>query len=494
MTPLDYFVLAGYFVLTIALGSLTFARQKGLQDYFVASHSTPWLASMASLVATTISAVTFIGIPALSFKKDLTDLQIYLGFPVAAIAAAVLIVPFYYRQDILTAYQFLERRFDLKTRLLASILFQLREIFVMGVVIAAPAKIMTEFSGLPFHWSALLVVLATTVYTVVGGIRAVIWTDVMQLIVLLGGPLAAMFILVQRMDGGIPQIIAIASAHDKFRIIDTSFDPRSEVTVWIAFSGLTLYWFSEWVISQSSIQRYLTGRSLAESQRALVASGFGAFFVWVFFFLIGIALYAFHIAHPERLPAGNDADRVFVRFILGELPGGLRGLALSGVFAAAMSTLSSRTNAIASLTLVDVLQPLVPDRLKGREVLWARWITVVWAAVGTLAALVVVRYEGIIKVGFRLGNLLIGPLLGVFLLGMFSHRTRANGAFLGCCVGVVAIGLVASLTEVSWGWYTLIGSLGTVLSGYLLSGGLPPGKAGTGKGTLLSKEPTVPAR
>jgi TM2 domain-containing membrane protein YozV len=119
MTPLDYFVLAGYFVLTIALGSLTFARQKGLQDYFVASHSTPWLASMASLVATTISAVTFIGIPALSFKKDLTDLQIYLGFPVAAIAAAVLIVPFYYRQDILTAYQFLERRFDLKTRLLA---------------------------------------------------------------------------------------------------------------------------------------------------------------------------------------------------------------------------------------------------------------------------------------------------------------------------------------------------------------------------------------
>jgi Na+/proline symporter len=125
MTSLDYFVLVGYFVLTIALGSLTFARQKGLQDYFVASHSTPWLASMASLVATTISAVTFIGIPALSFKKDLTDLQIYLGFPLAAIAAAVLIVPFYYRQDILTAYQFLER-FDLKTRLLASILFQLR--------------------------------------------------------------------------------------------------------------------------------------------------------------------------------------------------------------------------------------------------------------------------------------------------------------------------------------------------------------------------------
>jgi Na+/proline symporter len=224
-----------------------------------------------------------------------------------------------------------------------------------------------------------------------------------------------------------------------------------------------------------------------------VASGFGAFFVWIFFFLIGIALYAFHIAHPERLPAGNDADRVFVRFILGELPGGLRGLALSGVFAAAMSTLSSRANAIASLTLVDVLQPFIPDRLKDREVLWARWITVVWAAVGTMAALVVVRYEGIIKVGFRLGNLLIGPLLGVFLLGMFSHRARANGAFLGCCVGVVAVGLVASLTEVSWGWYTLVGSLSTVLSGYLLSGWLPPGKTGVEKQTF-SKESTVPTQ
>ena len=122
MTSLDYFVLVGYFVLTIALGSLTFARQKGLKDYFVASHSTPWLASMASLVATTISAVTFIGIPALSFKKDLLTCKFTSAFPVAAIAAAVLIVPFYYRQDT-TAYQFLERRFDLKTRLLASILF-----------------------------------------------------------------------------------------------------------------------------------------------------------------------------------------------------------------------------------------------------------------------------------------------------------------------------------------------------------------------------------
>lgn len=491
MTPFDYFVLGGYFVLTVGLGSLPFAKHQGLKDYFVASHATPWLASMASLVVTTISAVTFIGIPALSFKKDLTDLQIYFGFPIAAIAAAFLIVPFYYRQDIVTAYQFLERRFDLRTRLLASILFQMREIFIMGVVIAAPAKIMTEFSGLSFLWSALLIVTMTIGYTTIGGIRAVIWTDVMQLFVLLGAPLAAMVILVRQMEGGMTQIIAIARAHDKFRLFDTSFDPSSEVTLWIAFSGLTLYWFSEWVISQSSIQRYLTGKSLAESQRALLTSGFGAFLVWVFFFFIGIALYAFHIAHPERLPAGNDADRVFVRFIVGELPSGLRGLALSGVFAAAMSTLSSRVNALASLTLVDVLQPLVPERVKGREVLWARCITVAWAAIGTVAALLVIRAEGIIKIGFRLGNLLVGPLLGVFLLGIFSQRTSSRGAFLGCWVGVAAVGVFAALTRVSWGWYTLIGALATVFSGYLLSWWLPPGRNRTEELSSLGAVSTI---
>ena len=473
MTLLDYLVLVAYFAATIAIGSLAFTKQKGLKDYFVASRSTPWLASAASLVVTTISAVTFIGIPALSFKKDLTDLQLYFGFPLAAIAAAVLIIPFYYRQDILTAYEFLEQRFDFKTRLLASLLFQLKDIFVLGVVIAAPAKVMTEFSGWPFEWSAVLVVLATAVYTITGGIRAVIWTDVMQLFVLLGAPLAALFVLVQRMEGGIPQIFAIASEHQKFRLIDTSFDLESEVTLWIAFSGLTLYWFSEWVISQSSIQRYLTGKSLAESRRALIASGFGAFFVWVFFFLIGIALYAFHIAHPDRLPAGEDADRVFVRFILGELPAGLRGLALSGVFAAAMSTLSSRINAAASLTLVDVVQRLAPEKVRGSEIRWARWLTFGWAIVGTLAALLVIHWGGIIKAGMRLGNLLVGPLLGIFLLGIFSRRAHATGTFMGCWIGALTVGLVAAFTDVSWGWYTLIGSLAGVVSGYLLSCWLP---------------------
>ncbi len=469
MTPIDYIVLVGYFVVTVVLGTLAFSRQKGLREYFLGSRSIPWLASMASLTVTAISAVTFIGIPALSFKKDLTDYQIYFGFPLAALVAAWFIVPFYYRMDILTAYEYLEQRFDYRIQALGSVLFQIKELFVLGIVIVAPAKILAEITGMSFEAAAILVVVATSIYTIVGGIKAVIWTDVLQLFVLLGGPLVAMYILIQQMDGGLSQIVDIARTHHKLNLVDTSFSLETEVTVWVAFSGLMLYWFSEWVISQSSVQRYLTGKSMQESRRALIYTGLVATLIWGFFFLIGIALYAFHVAHPERLPAGEDTDRVFVRFITNEMPDGVRGLVVSGVFAAAMSTLSSRMNALASLTVVDLLQRALPERVRNREVLWARWMTFGWSVIGFLAATVLVRWGGVIKVGMRLGNLLVGPLVAIFLLGMLTRRANANGVLVGGLIGVAAVGLTASLTNVSWGWYTLIGTVAAMAAGYLLS-------------------------
>jgi SSS family solute:Na+ symporter len=474
MTSIDHIVLGTYFAITVALGSFAFTRQKGLRDYFIGNRSTHWLAAMSSLVVTTISAVTFIGIPALSFKKDLTDLQIYFGFPLAALVAAWLIVPFYYRQDVLTAYEYLERRFDLKTRLLGSILFQSKEVFVLGIVIAAPSKILAELSGFSFEFSAVIVVLSTAIYTIIGGIRAVIWTDVMQLVVLLGGPILAMVILVQRMDGGLSQVIEIAQAHHKFNLIDTSLSLETEVTLWCAFTGLMLYWFAEWVISQSSVQRYLTGRSIAESRRALIYTGFCATLIWMMFFLIGIALFSFHQAFPNRLPAGDDPDRVFVRFILGEMPSGARGLAVSGVFAAAMSTLSSRVNSLASLTVVDIVQRLRPRANLERELPLARWMTFIWSVVGILVATVLVRWGGVIKVGLRLGNLFVGPLVGVFLLGMLSRRATGLGAFGGGLASVAVVGAIAALTSVSWGWYTLIGASVSLILGLGLSLFSPP--------------------
>jgi len=469
MTPIDYIVLVFYFVITVIVGTFAFARQASLKDYFIGSRSIPWLASMASLTVTAISAVTFIGIPALSFKKDLTDFQIYFGFPVAAFVAAWFVVPFYYRMDILTAYEYLEQRFDYRIRALGSVLFQTKELFVLGIVIAAPAKILAEISGMSFEAAAIIVVIATSVYTIAGGIRGVIWTDVLQLFVLLGGPLVAMYLLIQRMEGGLAQIVHIAWTHHKLNLVDTSFNLETEVTVWAAFSGLTLYWFSEWVVSQSSVQRYLTGKSMQESRRALIYTGVVATLIWGFFFLVGIALYAFHVAHPDRLPAGEDADRVFVRFIMREMPDGIRGLVLSGVFAAAMSTLSSRINALASLTVVDLLQRALPQRVLDREVFWARWMTFAWSVAGILAATVLVHWGGVIKVGMRLGNLLIGPLVAIFLLGMLTQRANATGVLAGGLIGVGVVGLTASLTVVSWGWYTLIGSVTAMAAGYLLS-------------------------
>lgn len=469
MSPLDYLVLVLYLAGVVALGTLGFVEQKSLKDYFLGDRSIPWLAAMATLVAAGISALTFIGMPALSFSRDLTDLQIYFGFPVAAILTAWFVVPFFYRQDIITAYEYLEHRFDLKSRLLASLVFQLQHLFILGTVIAAPAKVLSEFSGLSYPWSAVVVGASTALYTIVGGIKAVIWTDVVQLILFLGGPVIALAILVNEMEGGVGQIIRVANDHHKFRLLDTSFDLSTEVTLWAALTGLMLHNFSSMVVNQGSVQKYLTTRSIRDSRRAVLLYGFGLLAIWTFFFLIGIALFAFHTVYPERLSAGDDADRVFVRFILNELPAGVRGLLLSGVFAAAMSTISAQLNSLSSVTVVDVLQRFFPRRVQGKEIRIARWMTLLWSIGSLAAALLVVRWGGLVKAGLRAGSFFSGPLLAIFLLGMLSRRASGTGVFLGSIIGLLAVGAVAQFTSVSWAWQALVGTVTAIFLGYTLS-------------------------
>src|SRR2546428_11277224 len=213
-------------------------------------------------------------------------------------------------------------------------------IFDLGIVIAAPAKVLSELSGLSFTWSVIIVGASTALYTIIGGLKAVVWTDVIQLILMLGCPLLALAILGAQTDGGLRHLVSVASQHDKFRLVDSSFNLHIEVTIWGAFTGLMVFHFSALVIHQSNIQKYLSAKSVQESQKAVLVYGFGLLVMWSLFFLIGIALFAFHTLYPGRLPVGKDTDRIFVRFILNEMPTGLRGLTLSGIFAAAMSTIS----------------------------------------------------------------------------------------------------------------------------------------------------------
>jgi len=468
MSTTDYLIL-GVYLVGIAVIGLRYSSQKGLREYFLGNRSISWFVSLATLIANGISANTFIGIPALSFAKDLTGLQLYMGMPVAALLAAWFVVPFFYRQDIITAYEYLEKRFDIRTRLLACLFSQLLMILLLGTVVQAPAKVLSEISGLSYTWSVLIVGLATIGYTVVGGYRAVVWTDTIQLLLMIVGPLVAVTILILHTDGGFARIVSIASEHQKLRLVDTSFNLQNEVTIWSGLTALTIYHFSALVVSQENVQKYLGARSIQDSRKAVVLHGFGLLVVWTLFFLIGVALFAFHTIYPERLPADNDGDRIFVRFIVNELPMGLRGLVLSSIFAAASSNISATLNSLSSVTVVDIWQRFFASRVRGKEVIVARWTTLGWGLLSLVSALVVARWGGIVITGLRVGTFISGPLLGIFLLGMFTNRANGIGVFSGSIAGMIVVALVGQFAGISWVWNALVGAVASILFGYLLS-------------------------
>ncbi len=469
MTSFDYLIILIYFVTVVAIGTLGFASQTNLKDYFLGERSIPWLASLGTLIASGISAITFIGIPALSYAKDLSELQLFIGMPLAAILAAWFIVPFFYRQDIITAYEYLGKRFDLKTRQFASTTTQILIALSLGLMLEAPSKVLSEITGLSYHWCVLLIALSTALYTIVGGLKAVIWTDLIQVLLVIIAPILTIILMAKRTEGGIGRLIQVASQNHKFHMFNTSLDPSNESTLWTGLIGLMIYNFSALVVNQSNTQKYLSAKSARGSQSAVVAHGFGLLIMWSIFFLVGVGLFSFHTIYPQRLPSGTDYDRVFVRFILNEMPTGIRGLVLTGVFASAMSAMSASLSALSSITVVDIWQRLFPSVNRENTVKGSRWITLGWCLIAIATALVLVRWGSMVKIGLRVGNFLSGPMLAIFLLGIFTRRANGSGAFAGGIVSLVVVTLVAQFTTISWAWYALIGTVVGMLSGYLLS-------------------------
>ena len=291
MTGLDYGVIAAYLFLIVAIGSRFSSRQTSLKEFFLGSRNIPWWAAAFSGIATIVSAAAYLGAPGQAFQSDLTFLQYRLATPLAVAIICLLLIPFFYRLDLFTAYEYLERRFDLKTRLLASILFVLLKCFYLGIVFYAPALMAAEMSGLPVWGIVLGTGLLTTAYTLMGGIRAVIWTDTLQLFVLLGGLAVSIYALGAKLDGGIWQVLTRASAAGKLRFFDFSTSFETEFTIWGGLIGGTFFMVSQYGVDQAEIQRFLTTSSVRKSQMAVLSSMLAATVVGLLLFLVGSALF-----------------------------------------------------------------------------------------------------------------------------------------------------------------------------------------------------------
>jgi SSS family solute:Na+ symporter len=471
--PLDLVVLVAYLVGVTAWGAWLGRGQKGGTDYFLGSRSLPWLAVMLSVVATETSTLTFLSVPGVAYTGSFVFLQLTFGYLIGRVLVSTLLLPAYYAGSLTTAYALLEARFGLGARRFTSAIFMVTRLLADSVRLFATAIPLALITGWPYEVSIVVIGVLTVVYTYFGGIKAVVWVDALQMGLYLLGALVAVVAIQALVPGGWGEVLSSGAAAGKLAMIDTSFDLKVTYTLWAGVLGGAIFTMASHGTDQLIVQRLLTCRDQRQAQKALVGSGVAVVFQFALFLLVGLGLWAFYGGREFAVP-----DQIFAQFIVEELPPGLTGLLIAGVFAAAMSSLSSSINALASATAYDYWAPLVGARDDEERILRAGKIfSLVWAALligGAILFIPLSEGTSAVEVALGIASLVYGGLLGAFALGVFTKRPGQLAAIVGIAAGIGLVTLIRD--QIAWPWYVLVGSTVTLLVGSLV-GVVAPKKA-----------------
>jgi SSS family solute:Na+ symporter len=481
---IDYAVLIAYLIGITAFGMMFRKGQRTVKDYFLGDRNTSWVVISLSIVATETSTLTLIGAPAIAYGTwaqpeqggSLTYLQVVFGYIVARFIISLLLIPAYFQGNLLTAYELLKNRFGVKAKNFAASLFLVMRALAEGVRVFAASLVLSAVLGASFPsmpklwlWSIIIVGILTLVYTFEGGIAAVIWTDLVQLVIYIGGSLLAAYELLHLVPGGWPAIAAQAAAANKFQLLSFKLDFTVPYTFWAGLLGGTFLTMASHGTDQLLVQRLLTCRSKRDSQKALILSGFVVLFQFTLFLLIGIMLFAYYKAFPlEHALAKND--EVFPFFIVHNLPHGISGLVIAAIFAAAMSNLSGSLNSLASSTVLDFYKPLIrPNETDENLLKLSKWMTGAWGIVLIVIAVISRRVESVFTAGLTIASLVYGPMLGAFLLGVLTKRTNQRGIMVGMATSLIFMILIWAKTPLAWTWYVLLGTIVCASVGYGVS-------------------------
>jgi SSS family transporter len=488
-TILDLGVLIAYMGITVWLGIWLGRGQKSARDYFVADRAIPWWAILFSVVATETSALTFISIPGLAYLGDFTFLQVAAGYLIGRLVVSAVLLPRYFEGELVTAYALLERRFGVATRRMASITFMATRAFGDSVRVFATAIPVGLIIGpvLPPHLvgpvSILILGAFTLLYTYHGGMRAVVWTDVMQTGVYVLGGVAALVLLGQGVDGGWGAILQRAGEAGKLRLVDTAFVVDRPHTLWAGLLGGAFLAMASHGADQLIVQRLLAANSLRDARRSLIGSGVAVIAQFAMFLFIGIGLWAYYEARTFSKP-----DEIFPTFIIEVMPPGITGLVVAAILAAAMSTVSGSINSLAAATTHDIYLPLTGRRVEDPGVLRVgKLFTLGWAVILVGGALLY-KAQGtpVVVIALSIASFTYGGLLGGFFLGMWWPRARQRDAISGMAVGIACMAIVVfakplgaaypslasslgPFARIAWPWYVLIGTSITVLVGMISS-------------------------
>ena len=468
----DYVVLVIYLILMITVGLYFMTQTENTDDFFRGGQQMKWWAAGCSIFATMLSSITFMAIPAKAFAQDwvyaLGNLMIVAVAPVAVYVA----LPFFRRINATSAYEYLELRFSRAVRLSASGLFTVFHIFRMAIVMSLASLALAVVTTLSPAQSVLLMGVLSIMYCALGGVEAVIWTDTIQTAVLLGGAIACLAIMVTGSDGGITTFISTAMADGKLHNVNLHFDPAaSNIALWVIIAGGLGQNFSSYISDQSVVQRYMTTPDKTRAATSIwLAAGLAAI-ATVLFFSLGTGLYVFYSSHPDRLDPTFTTDQIFPLFILHEIPTGVAGLIVAGIFAAAQSTISTSMNSTATAIVTDFLKPLRICHSEKSYLRVARSLTVVSGLLGTVLALTFIdpTIYSLFDSSIKIIGIFMGVLGGLFALGMLTRRSSSTCALLGVLAGAFTMFMLPFISNINGYLYPALGISTSFLIGVCAS-------------------------
>jgi SSS family solute:Na+ symporter len=461
--PIDLGVIAIYLVAVTWFGARFRQSQKNLKDYFLGGRTAPWWAISLSIVSAETSTLTIVGTPGLAFGGDFGFLQVVFGYLLARIVIATILLPHYFRGELYTAYELMQRRFGPKIRKVTSLTFLITRSLAEGVRVFAVAIVVSVVLGTGEVASILLIVALTVFYTFEGGMTAVIWTDVVQMCMYMGGAALSLVIMFQQSPGGISHALDLAAQFHKFHVFDFA-SPLSPgffsrpFTFWAGIIGGCFLTTASHGTDQLVVQRLLSARDERESRLALLASWVVIFALFTLFLLIGALLFVYY--RENSLPAPDPLDVIYPRFVWDKLPTGAAGLVMAAILAAAMANLSAALNSLSSATVVDFF-----GRKQDRQQMGlARGATILWALILIAIGLVARQWGPVFASGLSIASVTLGILLGVFLLGVLTRRVGENAAIAGVVVGLAVILYVKMATRIAFTWWVPIGACSTFLA------------------------------
>ena len=499
MQTLDLIIIFGYLIGITAFGILFSGKQETTEDYFVGDRSVPWWAIAMSIVATETSTITFVSVPGIAFAKggNFQFLQLVFGYMLGRIVISLIFIPMYFKGELQTVYQLLGDRFGSRVKMLASALFVVMRNVADGVRLLLTAIVLaavyTSFNPgsdatTIIIGSIVLLGIVMIVFTFYGGMEAVIWVEVVQLVIYIGGAVAAAVVLAQNINGGLSTAVALGEQFNKFSLFDFGWDIPKTYTFWAGLFGGCFLTMSTHGTDQYLVQRYLCTKKPASASLALLSSGAVVLGQFIGFLFIGVLLFAFYAPFnsPEYSQAGVagtgisanfpflKGDQVFPNFITEHMPPGLSGLVVAAIFAAA---LSSSLNSIAATAVNDLYKPFAKNKSDGHLVKLAGWLTVIVGVVQIVVAIAFMRSgESALALALSVASLINGPILGVFLVGTFLKRAGEKHALVGMLASISLMLYILLGTKIAWTWYALIGSITTVLIAGLATMVLPNNK------------------